>query len=466
MAENFPDPESVVRALQRLRSEGADLSSSRLRYSHPTLLSAAKRRFGSYAAAVRAAGIDYSQICRLQYWTKKRVLAELRQRHREGIDLSHVALGRTDRPLLSAAEQYFGNYRSAIRAAGIDYQKVSKRLQRRWTDQQVLDALRDARRRGQDLSLRQMRSRNSRLVHAARSHFGSYAKAVQAAGISYLTVRRNKKWTAARVLREIRRRQRLGKELSYRAVQRHCPHLFFAAQHFFGIYRRAVEAAGIDYLSVSRRVLEYWTDEQILQELRRMQKDGEDLSMKVVMRHAPKLIARCRNHFGSYAKAVQAAGIDYATVRHPQQVWTEQKVLQTLRELDERGEDMRVSFLAKRVRGIVPAANKLFGTYRKAVAAAGLQYRDGRRVSRSGSKKLAHWNEELVLSTLRELQEQGEDLRHRTVKDKRQPLFWAAKDFFGSYVNAVRQAGIDYWQMSQEQLRRSRPQANGETAGH
>src|SRR5439155_20686236 len=111
---------------------------------------------------------------------------------------------------------------------------------------------------------------------------------------------------------------------------------------------------------------------------------GVDLSIKGIMRHAPKMIARCRNHFGSYAKAVEAAGIDYTTVRHSQQVWTEQKVFQTLRELDERGEDMWVSFLAKRVPGIVQAANKLFGTYRRAVEAAGLEYRDGRRVSRSG----------------------------------------------------------------------------------
>jgi len=38
----------------------------------------------------------------------------------------------------------------------------------------------------------------------------------------------------------------------------------------------------------------------------------------------------------------------------------------------------------------------------------------------------------------------------------RQPLFYAAKKLFGSYVNAVAQAGIDYWEMSQAQLKRER----------
>ena len=32
---------------------------------------------------------------------------------------------------------------------------------------------------------------------------------------------------------------------------------------------------------------------------------------------------------------------------------------------------------------------------------------------------------------------------------KEQPLFFAAKELFGSYVNAVKQAGINYWQIVQ-----------------
>ena len=236
-----------------------------------------------------------------------------------------------------------------------------------------------------------------------------------------------------------------------------CPRLFFAAEQLFGKYRLAVSAAGVDYAKISRRVLEYWSDQQILSELRRMHERGQDLSLKGVAQRVPKLIARYRNHFGSYAKAVEAAGIDYLTVRHPARIWTKQKVLQTLKELQERGEDLRVSYLAKRVRGIVPAATKLFGSYRRAVKAAGLAYQDGRRTGQTrGGRKLAHWTEQLVLNTLQELNEEGQDVRHRTVKEKRQPLFYAAKELFGTYVNAVRQAGIDYCHMFQEQLRRAR----------
>jgi hypothetical protein len=63
---------------------------------------------------------------------------------------------------------------------------------------------------------------------------------------------------------------------------------------------------------------------------------------------------------------------------------------------------------------------------------------------------LGHWTEALVLHEIRELHAQDEDLRYTSVKRRRHSLFWAAKQLFGSYVNAVREAGVDYWEMSHE----------------
>jgi hypothetical protein len=94
---------------------------------------------------------------------------------------------------------------------------------------------------------------------------------------------------------------------------------------------------------------------------------------------------------------------------------------------------------------------RYFGTHREAVKAAGLPYPETQWVS-----GLAHWTEELVLQTLRDLHAQGHDLRQRPMKQKNQPLYHAAKHFFGTYANAVGQAGIDYWEMSQVQLKRER----------
>ena len=102
---------------------------------------------------------------------------------------------------------------------------------------------------------------------------------------------------------------------------------------------------------------------------------------------------------------------------------------------------------------LVDAARRRFGSIKAASQAAGLRY------ERRGGKEIGHWTEDLVLQTLRDLRRDGHDLRHRFMKEHSQPLFFAAKEFFGSCVNAVRQAGIDYWQMSQAHLASDRATA-------
>lgn len=64
----------------------------------------------------------------------------------------------------------------------------------------------------------------------------------------------------------------------------------------------------------------------------------------------------------------------------------------------------------------------------------------------------------MVLQSLRELHDQGHDLRHARMKQKSQPLFYAARKLFGSYANAVTQAGINYWEMSRAMLKVEREQ--------
>ena len=61
-------------------------------------------------------------------------------------------------------------------------------------------------------------------------------------------------------------------------------------------------------------------------------------------------------------------------------------------------------------------------------------------VRRSDSRDIGHRTDELVLQTLRDLHGDGRDLRCRHMKERSQPLFFAAKELFGPYANAVRQA--------------------------
>jgi hypothetical protein len=79
---------------------------------------------------------------------------------------------------------------------------------------------------------------------------------------------------------------------------------------------------------------------------------------------------------------------------------------------------------------------RLFGSVEAAATAAGLTYI---RLSTGIARRdIGHWTEELVLQTLRDLHRDGHDLRYRPMKEHSQPLFFAAKQFFGSYVEAGR----------------------------
>ena len=70
----------------------------------------------------------------------------------------------------------------------------------------------------------------------------------------------------------------------------------------------------------------------------------------------------------------------------------------------------------------------------------------------------------MVRQMLQDLNAVGHDLRHGRMKRTNQPLFYAAKTLFGSYSKAVLEAGINYWEMSQVQLKREREKRKQATA--
>jgi hypothetical protein len=158
----------------------------------------------------------------------------------------------------------------------------------------------------------------------------------------------------------------------------------------------------------------------------------------------PLLANAARARFGSMEAAIKAAGINDPTYHTPHK-WTAGEILDKLRELNESTE-LSYKAVADWNIKIPNAAKRYFGSLRAAVKEAGLPYFQH---PRSDRRDLRYWTEDVVLKTLRELHENREDIRYRTVKTERQPLFFAAKQLFGSYVNAVRVAGIDYWEMSQ-----------------
>jgi hypothetical protein len=184
-----------------------------------------------------------------------------------------------------------------------------------------------------------------------------------------------------------------------------------------------------------------------------MHREREPLNPTHLRKAHPYFLRVCERRFGCYRKALAAAGIEYDSVaRTLAKPMPAEAVVVRLKALYERGKDLRYGALAKGEPRLLDAARRRFGTYRAAVEAAGLAY--------PPLRPLRHWTEPLVLQTLRELDRADVDLRYAFIKRCYLPLYEAARHYFGNYTNAVRQAGIDYDAVVRRHLRRA-PLARG-----
>ena len=139
------------------------------------LANAARRRFGSWQAAVEAAGLTGKIVVRkpLRRWSRETVIAEIQDWHQSGRPLTDIS--RHNQALYCAAKTWFGGWRAALSAA--DFQS-SHRV---WSKELIIDKIRERARNGRSLSSGDAANRN--LAAVAYRHFGSWRKAIHAAGV-------------------------------------------------------------------------------------------------------------------------------------------------------------------------------------------------------------------------------------------------------------------------------------------
>lgn len=114
--------EKILAAIRDRRARGLDLSWRHVaEQGDPGLAAAATRsiHFGSWRAAVTAAGLDYDHICRYRRWSRDGILRAVRQRHARGLALNAKTLERDDTALLTAARRRFASWEQALDAAGL-----------------------------------------------------------------------------------------------------------------------------------------------------------------------------------------------------------------------------------------------------------------------------------------------------------------------------------------------------------
>lgn len=190
-------------------------------------------------------------------WTRDKLVETIRELAGQGVDLSPTSIQRTHSALFSSARSrsHFGDWRDAIEAAGLDYDDI-KRIKQKWSREEILEQIRAFQKEGHDLlnPMFKIKNRNLYLAACAHRYFGSWRRAIQAAGLDHETMRETRVWTKERIRRTIEEMALAGEPLGWAYVEEHCPGIYRAARRKenFGSWHNALIQSGVRPPAIQR----------------------------------------------------------------------------------------------------------------------------------------------------------------------------------------------------------------------
>jgi hypothetical protein len=246
-------------------------------------------------------------------------------------------------------------------------------------------------------------------------------------------------WDKERIVTALRQLYKKGDDLSYNRLAKRQQSLVSAAAYHFGSYRKAIERAGIDYASVTRRPR--WTKQAIITQIKQAKRNGEDLHWSAVTRRRDELglaaFASLQPRlFGRWDRALQAAGLDADDVAMYRK-WDRHSILFELRQLARDKEPLNSGAIQKSDPGLHAAAVRHFGSYDAALRAAKLEPSEHRQRRR--------WTREQVIRELKSLYKGGKRPATPTtavLRTEHSALYGAATRLFGGIPAALAAAGV------------------------
>ena len=351
--------EIVAAEIARLHRRGVRITDLGLKHEHGALLGAITEYFGSIGDARRAARVPEPAplpIKNRQRWDEARVVAEIEELHRSG---ESVANSKVPNPLLKAGKRYFGSWRNAVEAAGLDYVEV-RLAHEPYTEEGLIEILRDHARDQPEMLLSDLGYKG--FYPSILRLFGTLDAALERARIKGWPVReRMRALSKSEALAALRQREKKGLSTARETVREEQNVLYHSGIIHFGEWDLFCDAAGVDTESHNRR----WTVDKLLDALRERDRKGLSLKPEDVKRDDSRLHASVLAYFGSYVRAVElVADAPWALTR-----WTPSLVLARLKEA-ARGRDR---LTAREAGGaLANACQKYFGSYSAACRAAGL----------------------------------------------------------------------------------------------
>ena len=191
-----------------------------------------------------------------------------------------------------------------------------------------------------------------------------------------------------------------------------------------------------------------WTRKSIVAAIKKLHGAGVELNYATAEAQHLNLVRAAAWHFGTWRRAVEAADIDYESIGKYRR-WDRERIVARIKELAAQGADLSWRSVSVELDPPLAAAALRpngFNSWREAIAAAGLNINEVARYQL--------WDEERVVSDIKALHRARVALSSKAVQTDNQPLFCAARRRFGSWDGAIEAAGIS---TDDTRMRRSIP---------
>jgi DNA-binding LacI/PurR family transcriptional regulator len=217
----------------------------------------------------------------------------------------------------------------------------------------------------------------SALYRAACEVFGTWDTALHYAGVRR-RCRGIEPSTPEEVIRKIRRYLRTNHRAMGTFVRRHHYRLHRDAIECFGTWRKALSAAGVDIrrAGLNKTKRRQWTNEEIIDALRAWHAAGHSMAWGVVCLENRMLAAAARGRFNGWRRALLAAGLPPEIISPARRsIWNPPRVLERIRRRHEKGKRLDENVVGHEACGLLKAAREHFGSWSEALAAAGVDPR-------------------------------------------------------------------------------------------
>jgi hypothetical protein len=190
----------------------------------------------------------------------------------------------------------YGDWDKALGAAGFNPERM--RLRRFWNQDKIIAGIRQIRRQELPLNAHYVMKNHPSLFSGALRQYGSWNAAL-VASLSKKELQGNSYQSRLQLLRTLRDcLERNPKRKISQAVK-------LQAAYYFGGLEKAIVA-----LKRDQRFLSGWSKTKIIKILSQMHRSKENLAYANIRHKFPALLSAAEAYFGSWGKALYAAGID------------------------------------------------------------------------------------------------------------------------------------------------------------